>query len=42
VIRSIITGKRDISAFDSFAEQWMAEGGDKILQSVQEEYDATK
>ncbi len=42
VIRSIITGKSDISAFDDFVAQWMAEGGEKILQSVQEEYDATK
>jgi len=42
VIRSIITGKSDISAFDAFVEQWMAEGGEKILQSVQEEYDAAQ
>ena len=42
VIRSIITGKSDISAFDAFVEQWLAEGGEKILQSVQEEYDASR
>lgn len=42
VIRSIITGKSDIAAFDDFVEQWLAEGGEKILESVQAEYDATK
>jgi multiple sugar transport system substrate-binding protein/putative aldouronate transport system substrate-binding protein len=40
VIRSIITGQSDISAFDDFVKQWMAEGGDKVLESVQAEYDA--
>ena len=42
VIRSIITGKSDITAFDAFVEQWLAEGGSKILESVQAEYDAAK
>lgn len=42
VIRSIITGKSDITAFDAFIEQWLAEGGDKVIASIQAEYDAAK
>lgn len=39
IVRSIITGRSDISAFDEFVEQWLAEGGAKIIQSVQDQYD---
>lgn len=42
VIRSIITGKSDITAFDAFVEQWLSEGGDKVIASIQTEYDASK
>lgn len=31
---SIITGDKDISAFDDFVEQWYAEGGETILEEV--------
>lgn len=34
VIRKIITGKLDISEFDSFAEQWLDEGGQILLDEV--------
>ena len=33
----IITGKDDISAFDSFREQWLREGGQKILDMLNED-----
>lgn len=33
----VITGKTDISAYDEFVENWMAEGGEKILSEVAEE-----
>ena len=42
MVRSIITGKSDITAFDAFVEQWMNEGGSKVLEAVQAEYDAAK
>lgn len=41
VVRSIITGHSDISAFDEFVESWYKEGGDKVLESVQAMYDTT-
>lgn len=31
---SVITGEKDISAFDEFVEQWYAEGGQTILDEV--------
>ena len=34
---SIITGEKDISAFDEFVEQWKSEGGDTILEEVKGE-----
>lgn len=32
----VVTGKSDISAYDEFIENWMAEGGETILQEVAE------
>ena len=40
MVRSIITGNADITAFDTFVEQWLNEGGQKILDSVQEYVDS--
>ena len=34
---SIITGEKDITAFDEFVEQWYAEGGETILAEVKAE-----
>lgn len=36
VMLKIITGKTDVSAFDEFVEDWFAQGGQEILQEVQE------
>lgn len=36
VVLKIITGKSDISEFDSFVERWAAEGGDTITQEVKD------
>ena len=30
----VVTGKSDITAYDEFIENWMAEGGETILQEV--------
>ena len=35
MVMSIITGKSDITAFDTFVEDWNAQGGEKILASVE-------
>ena len=35
-VLSIITGKADISTFDTYIEQWNAQGGDKVIESVKE------
>jgi len=40
IVRAIITGHEDISAFDEFVERWYAEGGEQILEAVQAMYDA--
>ena len=34
---SVITGEKDISAFDAFVDQWYAEGGQTILDEVASE-----
>ncbi|WP_099205550.1 ABC transporter substrate-binding protein [Scatolibacter rhodanostii] len=36
VMMKIITGKSDISEFDSFVQKWKAEGGDDITKEVKE------
>ncbi|MDL2233645.1 hypothetical protein LJC63_08745 [Ruminococcaceae bacterium OttesenSCG-928-L11] len=36
MILKIITGKSDISAFDAFVQEWLAEGGADITAEVQE------
>lgn len=33
-VMSIITGKSDISAFDTYVEDWTAQGGQKVIDSV--------
>lgn len=35
-VLSIITGKADISTFDTYIEQWNTQGGDKVIESVKE------
>lgn len=35
-IMSIMTGQADISAFDTYVENWKAQGGDTILKAVDE------
>ena len=35
---SIITGEEDVSYFDTFVEQWKAQGGDDIAKEVNEWY----
>jgi len=36
MILKVITGKSDISAFDTFVAEWLAEGGQEITAEVQE------
>ena len=35
IMMKIITGKSEISEFDSFVQKWKSEGGDTITQEVQ-------
>ena len=37
---SIMTGQADISAFDTYVQNWKAQGGDTILAAVEEGYEA--
>ena len=39
---NIIYGKEPIEAFDTFVEQWKAEGGDQITKEVNEWYQSVK
>ncbi len=34
-----VTGKRDLSEFDAFAEEWLEAGGAEVLEEAQEVYD---
>lgn len=34
VVQDIILGNKDITAFDAFVTQWLAQGGDKVLEEA--------
>ena len=36
-VLQVITGKKDISEFDTFVEDWLNQGGQEILDEVQAE-----